>query len=224
VAGFVNPRMGQVPVSGGSPLDALGQLLHWTIYGSQPGGGLDSVPGQLASSFDPRSRAGLANLASMFVPGGKFDATPQMEALGMHNQFEPYSMTKSPVRLLEGNKLDPQSRPGAIGYRLNREGTMKQAELNYRSATPQQKAAMATKYGVRSAEDARARVQYLMDNAHALKAQRAHDTLFGGEVHLTRGHSIPERPTVEPFVAKPPMTREAAIQRIAAKLGFNHPR
>lgn len=52
--------------------------------------GLKQIAQQGAASFDPRSRAGLLNLASMFAGGPKGDATPQMEALGMHGQFAPY--------------------------------------------------------------------------------------------------------------------------------------
>lgn len=65
-----------------SSSDPVASFLHWAWYGRAPGAGLGAVPGQLASSLDPRSRAGLINLASMFVPGargGGYGAEPLPE-------------------------------------------------------------------------------------------------------------------------------------------------
>lgn len=61
------------------------------------------MPGQLLSSIDPRSRAGLANLASMFAGGPKSE-----DILGGDN-FEPYSLQKAQagghIVFREGNKV-----------------------------------------------------------------------------------------------------------------------
>lgn len=73
----------------------LGNFLHWMFVGNKPGAGLDAVPGQFLQSINPSSKAGLANLLSMFAGGGKFDASPQMGELGMPGQFGPYSVGKA---------------------------------------------------------------------------------------------------------------------------------
>lgn len=74
------------------------------------------MPGQLLSSIDPRSRAGLANLASMFAGGGEFDASPEMEGLGMPGQFEEYSPTKANL----GGKLGSthEGQPHQVNYSI----------------------------------------------------------------------------------------------------------
>jgi hypothetical protein len=64
---------------------------------------LKQIAQQGAHMFDPRSKAGLANIAGMFVGGGaEGDATPAMESLGMKGQFAPYSHGG----LMRGNALD----------------------------------------------------------------------------------------------------------------------
>lgn len=73
----------------------LGNFVHWLWFGNHPGAGLGAVPGQFLSSIDPRSRAGLANLASMFAGGGKFDASGKLGEMGMPGQFAPYSPGKA---------------------------------------------------------------------------------------------------------------------------------
>lgn len=90
--------------------DPLGNFLRWAWYGKQQGAGLDAVPGQFLQSINPSSKAGLANLLSMFAGGGKFDASPQMGELGMPNQFEPYSVGKASV----GGHLGHDKAPDAF--------------------------------------------------------------------------------------------------------------
>ena len=74
----------------------LGNFLHWAIYGKTPGSGLNALPTQLWQMFNPTTKAGAANLVSMFAGGGefnpeKFNAAPKMGELGMPGQFGPYS-------------------------------------------------------------------------------------------------------------------------------------
>ena len=86
-------------------------FLYRLIFGptSYPG---DGAPHAMAESFNPTSKAGFLNLASMFLGGGggKFDASPQMGELGMPNQFEPYSVGKAAV----GGHLGHDKAPDAF--------------------------------------------------------------------------------------------------------------
>ena len=87
-------------------LNALSHALHWAWYGNKPGAGLGAVPGQFASSFDPRSKAGLANLASMFVGGRPEDILNEH----MPGQFEAYSTGKAAA----GGHLGSDAQPHYI--------------------------------------------------------------------------------------------------------------
>jgi len=57
-----------------------------------------------ARSFNPSSRGGLLNLASIFAGGGDFtgEGGMGMENPGLPGHFEAYTMSKSPVRFSEG--------------------------------------------------------------------------------------------------------------------------
>ena len=88
----------------------LSNFVHWLWFGNRPGAGLAAVPGQFMSSINPTNRAGLLNLASMFTPGGKFDASPRLSELGMPHQFEPYSVGKAAV----GGHLGHDKAPDAF--------------------------------------------------------------------------------------------------------------
>jgi hypothetical protein len=84
-----------------NPLGLLGDHLeHWL--------GLKQTAQEGAQMFDPRSRAGVANILSMFVGGGDFtgEGGMGMENPGMPGKFESYSMSKSPVRFSEGQPHD----------------------------------------------------------------------------------------------------------------------
>lgn len=88
---------------------------------------------QAAQMFDPRSRAGLANLASLFAGGGdsfagKFDATPQMEALGMKGQFAPYTH-ETGTALDRGVVNEGPIRPGK-GYNPSMQKMVERAHTN----------------------------------------------------------------------------------------------
>lgn len=78
-------------------------FLYRLIFGpmSRPG---DGSPGALAQSFNPLHPAGLVNDLSMFVGGGK--DMPEGFAKEMPGQFERYSLSKSPVRMQEGQPHD----------------------------------------------------------------------------------------------------------------------
>jgi hypothetical protein len=106
------------PIRTGQAIDnGAARLGHWAWYGNHPGAGLGAVPGQLAQMFDPRSKAGLANLASMFVGGPKGE-----DVLGQWQpaaKFEPYSLPKAAI----GGHL--QSNEGSPLYGVGR-GTPKQ--------------------------------------------------------------------------------------------------
>lgn len=84
-------------------------FLYRLIFGptSHPG---DGAPHAMAESFNPTSKAGFLNLASMFLGGGKFDASPQMRELGMPGQFAPYS----PGKAAAGGHLAHDSIPAMI--------------------------------------------------------------------------------------------------------------
>lgn len=68
-----------------NPLGVLGDKIEGFV-------GLKQTAQELAHSMDPRTRAGLANIASMFVGGPKGDATPMMGKLGMEGQFRAYGI------------------------------------------------------------------------------------------------------------------------------------
>lgn len=102
------PAAGRNTVQGAG--GALGNILHWAIYGNHPGAGLNAVPGQLWQMFNPSTKAGVANIASLFGGGGKFDASPTMEELGMPGQFAPYS----PGKAAAGGHLSHDAIPAMI--------------------------------------------------------------------------------------------------------------
>lgn len=92
-----------------APNDPVGAFLHWAIYGKQPGAGLIDVPGQFLHSIDPRSGAGLANLASMFAGGPKSEDILNSE---MPGQFENYSTAKAALGgHLGHDQLNPALKP-----------------------------------------------------------------------------------------------------------------
>lgn len=78
----------------------VGQLAHWMLYGSAPGGGLSSVPGQAAAMFNPLHPQGLANLASMFIGGAK--DSPLENASWLENYSLPQAMGTGRVAFREG--------------------------------------------------------------------------------------------------------------------------
>lgn len=84
-------------------LGAIGKGLHWAFPHNpfaHPGRQLEQTGSQLGQSFDPRTRAGLVNILSVFAGGPKDfgeaggpkgDATPMMGKLGMPGQFRDYN-------------------------------------------------------------------------------------------------------------------------------------
>lgn len=130
---------------------------HWLFPHNpfaHPGFQAEQFGHQLASSFDPRSRAGFLNLASLFVGGPKGDATPQMEALGMKGQFAPYGsetgtaldrglVNEGPIRQGKGynpsiqkmverahtNPFAPRASKGAVDDAYNQLSAMEKAKV-----------------------------------------------------------------------------------------------
>jgi hypothetical protein len=96
---FFTPKQSRVADSmarQNNPLGRLGSKIENFLQ-------LKQIAQQGAHMFDPRSKAGLANIAGMFVGGGaEGDATPAMESLGMKGQFVPYSHGG----LIRGDALD----------------------------------------------------------------------------------------------------------------------
>jgi hypothetical protein len=89
---------------------------------------------EITQDFDPRTKAGLVNVASMFVGGPKGDASPMMGKLGMPGQFRDYG----------GAEINPLSRgltregmgPGRGGAGMR--GLMRRAQGvgDYKPANP----------------------------------------------------------------------------------------
>lgn len=212
----------------------LGNFLHWMFVGNKPGAGLDAVPGQFLSSIDPRSRAGLLNLASMFTPGGKFDASPQLGEMGMPGQFEPYSVGKAAVGGHLGHDKVPEAFLQALqsGHNQHAHDLLFGGTVHARGAVPKRPAfdapptdaaaAIARKLGISPAK-VRAQMQAAeQHNTNVAKEQtQGYDAAMArkrAESSLLRKHGIApngrslRRDVLEPhykdarFSGKPPHT------------------
>lgn len=84
IQAVLNPAPNQDSVS-----RLVSRLAHWLWFGGAPGGGLNAVPGQAAQMFNPTSRNGLLNIASMLAGRGG-DMPPEFQGW-----TEPYSLPKA---------------------------------------------------------------------------------------------------------------------------------
>ena len=177
----------------------LGNFVHWLWFGRRPGSGLAALPGQFFSSVDPRSRAGLVNLASMFAGGGKFDASPKMGELGMSGQFEPYSVGKAAVGGHLGHDKAPDAFLEALktGNHQHAHDLLFGGTVHARGGIPQRPsfnapptdaaAAIAQKLGISPA-----RVRAQMQAAEQHNANVAHEQIIA---RVLRNHGLaPYRP------------------------------
>lgn len=172
----------------------LGNFLHWMFVGNKPGAGLDAVPGQFLSSIDPRSRAGLLNLASMFTPGGKFDASPQLGEMGMPGQFEPYSVGKAAVGGHLGHDKVPEAFLQVLqsGHNQHAHDLLFGGTVHARGAIPQRPsfnapptdtaAAIAQKLGISTAK-----VRAQMQAAERHNQNVAHEQIIA---RVLRNHGL----------------------------------
>lgn len=114
----------------------LGNIAHWLApHGLGPVFGPHALAkagmqtgGELIHSFDPRSRAGLANIAGLFAGGPEGDATPQMDALGMKGQFATYNH-ETGTALDRGLINEGPIRPGK-GYNPSIQKMVERAHTN----------------------------------------------------------------------------------------------
>lgn len=113
--GLIDDVLGAVahPIRTGRAVNAaVAQGAHWAFPHdpfAHPGAQASQVGHQLASSFDPRSRGGLANLASLFAGGSEGDMPPSTEEIlqGGHpaGEFHAYGRLKGGEHVT-GSPLD----------------------------------------------------------------------------------------------------------------------
>lgn len=191
---------------------------HWAWYGDRPGAGLGAVPGQFVRGFDPRTRAGLANIASLFAGGPKGDATPMMENLGMREQFVPYH--EAPVSPLDrGITNEGPIRPSR-GYNPSIQKMVERAHTNPFIRAPKAKA-----------DDQLNRLSQLESlrqrAAHAEVARRQLDAQLNAAPMAGKvGQAYPEHDAAlikgQSVINHPNFIR-SMIRRQAQIRGFHHP-
>lgn len=177
----------------------LSNFVHWLWFGNKPGAGLAAVPGQFMASVNPTNRAGLLNLASMFIPGGKFDASPRMGELGMPHQFEPYSVGKAAVGGHLGHDKVPEAFLQALqsGHNQHAHDLLFGGTVHARGAIPKRPAfdapptdtaaAIAQKLGISPAK-----VRAQMQAAERHNQNIAHEQIIA---RVLRNHGLaPYRP------------------------------
>ena len=231
MAGGTGP--GFYPAAGGPPANfpsldpsggVLGQFVRWLQLGQ--------IGKQAAGSFDPRSRAGLANIASLFA-GGPGDSE-YMGGMGgradagfdgaMPGQFERYNLPKAvasgQVVMREGNKLG--NYPPTMTRQMELADIVKRAHTNpfvraSKEATQSAKGAMDDKMNQLDAARVRAvRAQATrrqVDQRLGSAPMQAHQPYQEHDASLLHGPSV---------INHPAFIKAMLQRRYQAQLGHNH--